>query len=72
VIATAGWVWALAGIVAFLVVGLLVMLALGVFGVPGDAVRRLWQTLTFRRGTDRGTPLPDEVPDRGPDEPRPG
>ncbi|HXV57204.1 MAG TPA: hypothetical protein VD704_04985 [Gaiellaceae bacterium] len=62
-IAAAAWVWALVGVVAFLAVGLLVMLALGAFGVPGDALRRLWHTLTFRRRLERGTPLPDEVPD---------
>jgi hypothetical protein len=56
------WAWGLAGIVAFLVVGVVVMLALGVLGLPGTFARRLGQTAAAERTAD-GRPLPDEVPD---------
>ena len=35
------WLWVVLAIVLFPLVGLLLMLALGVFGAPADAVRRL-------------------------------
>jgi hypothetical protein len=56
------WTWALAGILAFLALGVLLMLALGVLSLPGDLARRLGQTAAGER-TERGRPLPDEVPD---------
>jgi hypothetical protein len=62
----ATWAWAAAGIVLFLLVGLALMLALGLLGLPGDAVRRLWQTATLRRRVERGVELPDEVPEDPP------
>lgn len=61
------WLWVALGVVLFPLVGLLVMLLLGAFGAPGDAMRRLWQTRTRRRGDERGVELPDEVPE----DPRP-
>ena len=39
----AAWPWVLAGIAFVFVAGLLVMLLLGVVGMPGDFLRRLWQ-----------------------------
>lgn len=57
------WAWVLLGLVLFPLVGLLLMLLLGVFGAPADALRRLWQTLTLRRPVRRGVELPDEVPE---------
>jgi len=60
------WLWVVLAIVLFPLVGLLLMLALGVFGAPADAVRRLWQSLTLRRDVDRGVEVPDEVPEERP------
>jgi hypothetical protein len=57
------WPWVLLGLVLFPLVGLLLMLVLGVFGAPGDALRRLWQRVTLRRPVEGGVELPDEVPD---------
>lgn len=68
--ATATWVWVVVGVLAFPLVGILVMLALGAFGAPSDTLRRLWQTITFRRPVRRGVPLPDEVPERADDRER--
>ncbi|HSJ73315.1 MAG TPA: hypothetical protein VK904_03285 [Miltoncostaeaceae bacterium] len=62
------WGWALVGLAAFVVAGLLVTLALGLAGAPGDAARRLGQRVTLRRHVYRGTQLPEEVPE-GVDEP---
>lgn len=59
------WAWALAGIAAFLVVGLLVALALGVVGMPGDFLRR---RRTPDREVVRGVEVPPEVPERTPAE----
>jgi len=56
------WAWALAGILAFLVLGAGVMLVLGMLGLPGTFARRLGQTAAGER-TGGGQPLPDEVPD---------
>lgn len=70
-IAAATWAWVLVGVAAFLVVGVLVMLALGAVAAPADAVRRLWHTLTFRRPVHRGVPLADEAAEQeGGREPR--
>ena len=55
------WVWALAGIVFVLVVGLLLVVALGLVGMPGDFLRRVRQTATAGR-SERGGELPAEVP----------
>jgi hypothetical protein len=60
----ATWAWVLLGLVLFPLVGLLVLIVLGVFGAPGDAFRRLWQTVTLRRPVRHGVELPDEVPER--------
>ena len=59
----AAWLWALLAILAFLVLGLLLMLALGLVGVPGDLRRRAGQTLAAERVDEEGTVLPPEVPD---------
>jgi hypothetical protein len=56
------WAWALGGIVVFLVVGLLAMLALGLIGLPGTFARRVGQTAAGER-SEGGRPVPDEVPD---------
>lgn len=63
----ATWLWVALGVVLFPLVGLLVMLLVGAFGAPGDAVRRAWQSATRRREDERGVELPDEVPE----DPRP-
>jgi hypothetical protein len=55
--------WALVGVAAVVVLGLLVTLALGAGGMLGDGGRRLAQRLGFRRHVYRGTQLPDEVPE---------
>jgi hypothetical protein len=57
------WLWVALGVVLFPLVGLLLLLLLGVFGAPADAVRRLWQTVTLRKAVHRGVELPDEVPE---------
>lgn len=60
------WLWVLAAFVLFPLVGVLLMLALGVCGAPGNAVRRAWLRGTTRRPVHRGVPLPDEVPEEQP------
>lgn len=59
----AAWPWVLVGILGFLVVGVLAALALGLLGTPSDFLRRLGQTLRRRPRVERGTELPDEVPE---------
>lgn len=58
----ATWPWLLAGIAFVLVAGVVVMLALGVAGMPGDFLRRLGQRASGGR-TERGADLPGEVPE---------
>lgn len=57
------WLWVALAVVLFPLVGVLVLLLVGAFGAPGDAVRRAWQSATRRRGDERGVELPDEVPE---------
>jgi hypothetical protein len=61
VIAAAAWAWALLGIVALLVLGVLLMFLLGLAGTPGDALRRLGHRASAPR-EERGHVVPDEVP----------
>jgi hypothetical protein len=58
----AAWAWGLLAVVAFLVLGVLLMLLLGLAGVPGDFLRRLGQRAAPPR-EDHGHVVPDEVPD---------
>ena len=55
------WAWALAGIVAFLALGLLVALLLGVAGMPADVLRRRRRPQGEVVG---GVETPAEVPER--------
>jgi hypothetical protein len=57
----ATWPWVLAGVAFVVVAGLVVMLALGVVGMPADFLRRAGQSATTGR-TDRGAAVPEEVP----------
>ena len=64
------WAWALVAVAAFIVVGAAAAALLGVAGMPGDALRRAWYTVTMRGHVYRGTGLPPEVPEA--EEPPPG
>jgi hypothetical protein len=55
--------WALVGVAAVVVLGLLVTVALGAGGALGDGARRLGQRLGFGGHVYRGTQLPEEVPE---------
>lgn len=61
------WAWALVGIAAVVVLGVLLVLVLGAAGMPGDFLRRLGQSATAPP-THLGVQLPDEVPDAGAEE----
>ena len=63
----AAWAWGLLAVVAFLVLGVLLMLLLGLAGAPGDFLRRLGQRAAPPR-EDQGRVVPDEVPDDAGDE----
>lgn len=58
----AAWPWVLAGIAFVLVAGLVVVLLLGVAGLPGDFLRRTGQRVSGGR-TERGADVPGEVPE---------
>jgi hypothetical protein len=63
----AAWVWVLVGLALVLAAGLVVVIALGLAGMPGDFLRRHGQSAAAGR-TDAGGALPDEVPDAGAEE----
>ena len=60
------WAWGLIGVGVFLTVGIAFSLALGLVGVPGDAVRRGRQGVALRRPVVHGVELPPEVPEEAP------
>jgi hypothetical protein len=61
VIVADAWAWAVAGIVAFLFLGVLVAVVLGAVGMPGDALRR---RRTPEGEVVGGVETPAEVPER--------
>ncbi|HSL64716.1 MAG TPA: hypothetical protein VK874_08665 [Gaiellaceae bacterium] len=60
-IVAAAWAWAIAGIVAFLFLGVLVAVVLGAVGMPGDFLRR---RRTPEGEVVAGVETPAEVPER--------